>query len=64
MLAVRDEGVVLLPTIYGYALSGQLTAPHDGAYVEVVTILKVAIHLVEARINNEVEMRQSPRDKT
>ena len=57
---VRDEGVVLIPTIYGYALSGQFRAPDDGTNVEVVTILKVATHPVEAHINSEVEMRQSP----
>ena len=44
---VREQGVVLLPGIYSYALSGQFNAPDDGANVEVVTMLKLPPHPVE-----------------
>lgn len=43
---IRDEEIVLIPTIYGYALSSQYNIPSDRANVEVVTILKVATHPV------------------
>ncbi|WP_435336463.1 hypothetical protein, partial [Klebsiella pneumoniae] len=41
------DDLVLLPTIYGYALSGTSKSMNPTTNVEVVTILKVATHPVD-----------------
>ena len=60
---VREDGLILIPTIYGYVLSGQFQSPGAGVNVEVVTILKVATHPMEVQIGKINEEESLPEIK-
>ena len=56
---VKEDNSVLLPTIYGYALSGKFAVEDDGnSNVEVVTVLKVATHPIEHVLNKDIDSKE------